>query len=306
VSLAAGCATMPYVGFHFHRLGPYGVLANLLAMPIVSAFVMPAGLLALVAMPFGFDAPLWKLMGLGIDWMVWVAEFVANLPGAVGRMTAFGTGPLLLCTAGLVVLGLLRSPLRFTGVIGILAATLWAIRVPLPDVYVADRGDLVAVRGASGKLSAMRTKGGDTFSLREWLAADADVRTAKDQTLRDGVACDEIGCVARLADGAIVALPFEAEAFEEDCRRAALVVSQRTAPPSCAATAIDRTLWQRTGASALYRTGRGWETVVAFPRGYDRPWAHATPRTESRTSTPAARPAERDATPQAEDLGADD
>src|SRR2546423_12692066 len=64
VSLAAGTATMPYVGFHFHRLGPYGVLANLMAMPIVSIWVMPAGLLALLALPFGFDAPLWELMGL--------------------------------------------------------------------------------------------------------------------------------------------------------------------------------------------------------------------------------------------------
>ncbi len=307
VSLAAGCATMPYVGFHFHRLGPYGVLANLLAMPIVSAFVMPAGLLALVALPFGFDAPLWKLMGLGIDWMIWVTQFVANLPGAIGRITAFGTGPLLLCTAGLLVLGILRSPLRFVGAGGILLATLWALRVPLPDVYVADRGDLVAVRGASGKLSAMRTGNGDTFSLREWLAADADARTMKDGTLKDGVACDEIGCVARLADGALVALPFAAEAFEEDCRRASLVVSPRTAPPSCAATAIDRGMWQRTGASALYRVGNSWVTEVAFPRGYDRPWAHRAERSAGTTPSTPARPAPQiDATPAAEDLSADD
>ena len=40
-----------------------------------------------------------------------------------------------------------------------------------------------------------------------------------DPSLKDGVTCDEIGCVARLRDGAIVALPFAAEAFEEDCRR---------------------------------------------------------------------------------------
>ena len=41
-------ATTPYASFHFHRLAPYGVLANLLAMPVVSIWVMPAGLLALV------------------------------------------------------------------------------------------------------------------------------------------------------------------------------------------------------------------------------------------------------------------
>ena len=36
-SLVAGLATTPYAAFHFHRLAPYGVIANLLAMPVVSA-----------------------------------------------------------------------------------------------------------------------------------------------------------------------------------------------------------------------------------------------------------------------------
>ena len=130
-SLVAGLATTPYAAFHFHRVAPYGVLANLLAMPIVSVWVMPSGLLALVALPFGFDAPLWRMMGLGVDWMVAVALFVASLPGAVGRMAAFGTGPLLACTAGLVLLCLLRSPLRWGGAFVVIAATLWAVRAPL-------------------------------------------------------------------------------------------------------------------------------------------------------------------------------
>jgi competence protein ComEC len=45
-SLVAGLATMPYAAYHFHRLAPYGVLANLLAMPIVSTWAMPKGILA--------------------------------------------------------------------------------------------------------------------------------------------------------------------------------------------------------------------------------------------------------------------
>lgn len=307
-SLVAGLATTPYAAYHFHRLAPYGVLANLLAMPIVSAWVMPSGLLALLALPFGFDAPLWKLMGLGIDWMISVALFVANLPGAVGRMAAFGTGPLLLCTLGLVLLALLRSPIRWSGAVIVAVSALWAARAPLPDVLVADRGDVVAVRGASGKLSVMRVaSGSDAFAVREWLAADGDARAPTDGSLREGVSCDEIGCVARLADGSIVALPFAAEAFAEDCREAALVVSQRTAPPSCTATAIDRTVWPRTGATALYRARKGWERVVAYPPGTDRPWARAVPeRGDGETATTTARPAPRDATPRAEDVSADD
>jgi hypothetical protein len=43
-SLVAGFATMPYAAYHFHRLAPYGVLSNLLAMPVISALSIPAGL----------------------------------------------------------------------------------------------------------------------------------------------------------------------------------------------------------------------------------------------------------------------
>jgi hypothetical protein len=50
-------------------------------LPVVSALVMPAGLLGLVAMPFGFDGLFWWLMGIGIDWMTAVTRWVAALPG---------------------------------------------------------------------------------------------------------------------------------------------------------------------------------------------------------------------------------
>jgi competence protein ComEC len=66
-SLVAGFATMPYAAYHFHRLAPYGVLANLLAMPVVSAVVMPMGILGVLSMPFGFDGVFWHLMGEGIS-----------------------------------------------------------------------------------------------------------------------------------------------------------------------------------------------------------------------------------------------
>ncbi len=114
-SLVAGLATTPYAAFHFHRVTPYGLLANLAAMPVVSALVMPAGLLGLAAMPFGFDGVFWWLMGVGIDWMIVVTQWVAALPGAVGRMAAFGIGPLIAASAGIILFGLLRTPLRWSG-----------------------------------------------------------------------------------------------------------------------------------------------------------------------------------------------
>ena len=108
-SLVAGLATTPYAAFHFHRVTPYGVVANLAAMPVVSAVVMPAGLLGLLAMPFGLDGVFWRIMGAGIDWMIVVTQWVAALPGAIGRMAGFGIGPLIAASAGIVLFGLLRT-----------------------------------------------------------------------------------------------------------------------------------------------------------------------------------------------------
>ena len=302
ISLLAGFATMLYSAYHFHRLTPYGVLTNLLTMPIVSFWIMPAGIAGVVALPFGFDGFFWRLMGAGIEWMVAVSVWVASLPGAVGRVTAFGTGPLLLGSAGLIVLGLLRSPLRWTGALLVAVAVFGAIRTPLPDVLIAPDGASFAVRTAGGRLAMLRT-GSDSFAIQQWLAADADARSAKDKELAEGIRCDDAGCIGRLGDGAIVAIARRPEAFEEDCRRAAVVVSTRMAPPDCAALVVDRAVWQRGGAIALRHVGGKWEISAARPPGLDRPWARGRPSAEEAPASAAPQRREpRDATPRTEDM----
>jgi competence protein ComEC len=300
-SLVAGLATTPYAAFHFHRIAPYGVLANLIAMPIVSIWVMPAGLLALIAIPFGFDSILWRLMGEGIGWMTAVALWVASLPGAVGRMPAFGVAPLLICTGGLVVVCLLKTPLRWCGAALIVLAAVLAVRAPQPDVLVAADGQALAVRGTDGRLAIMGI-GRDAFTVREWLAADGDARLPTDPALREGFSCDPAACIAKLPDGRLVSYVLAPDAFEEDCTRAALLVTPREAP-RCAATAIDRKVWRTNGATALRRHGEDWQITAARPSNQDRPWARAAAASlEGAGSASAARPQPRDATPRIEDL----
>jgi competence protein ComEC len=308
VSLLAGTATQPYAAYHFHRLGPYGALTNLLAMPVVSAWVMPAGIMGVAALPFGLDGWCWQLMGAGLDWMILIALWVTSLPGAVGRVAAFGTGPLLLCTLGLVLLCLLKTPLRLIGACLIGVAIVSMVRAPQPDVLVAADGSAFAIRGGDGRLSVVKS-GNDVFAVREWLAADGDPRPPKDTTLGNGIRCDEAGCIGRLRDGSPVAVAKTIEAFEEDCRRAALVVSARDVPPGCAAFVVDRQVWRRSGAIALRRVGEGFEVTPTRRAGYDRPWARAIVRGGDTSEPGSSRPAgtqPRDATPRAEDLEAGD
>jgi competence protein ComEC len=287
---------MPYAAFHFHRLAPYGLLANLMTMPVFSMWIMPAGLGGLLLMPFGFDAPLWRLMASGIDWMTAVALWVASLPGAVGHISAFGVGPLLLGTAGLVLLCLLRTPLRLTGAGLALIAILWAAATPRPDILIA----------ADGRLSIAR-KGSDTFAVRDWLAADGDARGARDDSISGGIRCDPVGCIGRLADGKLAALSLALEALAEDCRRASVLATPLEAPAGCAARAFDRSQRRGTGAVALYRNGQDLAVWPARPPGYDRPWSPAyrppAPRVRPGLRAPIRSP---DATPNPESLEADD
>jgi competence protein ComEC len=308
VSLLAGTATIPFIAYHFHRISPYGVIANLIAMPAVSVWVMPAGIFGVMSMPLGLDGFWWGLMGHGIDWMISIAQWVTSFPGALGRVAAFGTGPLLLCSAGLVVLCLLKTPLRLIGAFLIGGAVVLMVRTPQPDVMIAADGSAVAVRGEGGRL-AMVKSGSDVFAWREWLAADADARNPKDPTLGEGIRCDGQGCVARLRDGAFVAIPKTMAAFEEDCRRAVLVVTGRDAPPGCATIVIDRQVWRRSGAITLQRRGDGFEMTLSRPPGYDRPWARAATEAGDAPEpgrAPAATVMPRDATPRDEDLDAGD
>ena len=310
-SLVAGLATMPYAAFHFHRVTPYGVLANLAAMPVVSALVMPAGLFGMLAMPFGFDGVFWQAMGWGIDWMIAVAQRVAALPGSIGRMAAFGTGPLIAASIGIILLGLLRTPLRWGGAAALVGAVVWALAAPQPDVLISADGHTIGVRGRDGRLHLIGSPRGstkDSFLLREWLAADADGRQAADSSLSQGVSCDQAGCVAQLADGGLVALALRADAPADDCERAALLVTTRQAPPACGALVVDQDRLRRQGALALRRSRDGFTVDAVKPRGVDRPWSPAVAggvEGDASLTRPAA-PRAVDATPSEADLQAEE
>jgi competence protein ComEC len=168
-------------------------------------------------------------------------------------------------------------------------------------VLVADDGRTFAVRGVDGRLSVHHT-GGDTFATREWLAADADGRDVRDRTLGDDISCDPSGCVGRLADGSLVAYTLAPDAFEDDCRNAALIVALLDPPPDCAAMVVGRSDLRRHGALALRRTDSGFMIDSARSPNFDRPWAPAPAPPKARPGKAVSPP---DATPQPEDLDAD-
>lgn len=154
-SLVAGLATGLFSAHHFHRIAGNGLLANLLAMPLVTFVVMPAGLLAMLMMPFGLDAWPLQLMGQGLEGVIAAANYVHGLGGdfSVGQIPVVTT---LIAGTGFVILVFLRSWLRLAGVslIGLGAVcALPPIAAPTPDILVSESGDLVGLAGPEGLAS---------------------------------------------------------------------------------------------------------------------------------------------------------
>jgi len=169
-SLIGGLSTAIYSMEHFHRLAGYGLAANLAVMPIISFVVMPAGLLGMLLMPLGLDAPLLKLMGLGLEAVIAVAKHVTSWGGDVG------TGRqhpwfLSIASIGFLILALLRTRIRLVGVpiMALAFALSWqANRLPQPDILISDDGALVALRGSV--LATNRTRP-PAFVFDQWQRA---------------------------------------------------------------------------------------------------------------------------------------
>ena len=284
-TLIASAAVAPFAAYHFHKSQQYAVIANLIALPVCNIVVMPAALVALVAMPFGLEAlPLW-VMGRGIEAMVWVAHRVAEVPGAVLRVPAMPSVAFVLMIAGGLWLMLWQTRWRLAGIALIAVGAALAPTLRAPDIIVGRDAELVAVRGADGELSAVGATRA-SFELERWLEHDGARRSLEEAAKAAGFRCDGVGCSATIK-GLAVAVARHPAAFAEDCRRAAILISPIVGPRGCTGpkTVIDFFAARRGGTHALYIEADGGIRIetVAAARG-TRPWSMpASPRSAADT-----------------------
>ncbi|MBS0237626.1 MAG: ComEC/Rec2 family competence protein [Proteobacteria bacterium] len=277
-TLIASAAVAPLAAYNFHQSQQYAVLGNMIAIPICNIIVMPSALLAMVLMPFGLEWIGLKPMGWGIEGMAWCANKVGALPGAVGHIPEIPALAFVLMLAGGIWLSLWQTRIRLLGVALVFLGLLLAPWMPRPDILIGQKG-LIAVRDASGKLSALPSKG-SKYDLDRWLEYDGDGRTARDAQRGDAFTCDAAGCIAHVK-GATVAVASHPAAIADDCLNADVLVINDPKPDDCAVprTIIDVFDRWRNGAYALYldRSDDSPEPrvrleTVAAHRG-ERPWS---------------------------------
>jgi len=281
-TFCATAATASFMAYHFHDLSPYVLIGNPLTLTIIEFFAVPGALIGTALYPLGLDAPIWLYVGAGIKFILWAARHIAAAPGASLHLRAFAPYALPFLSLAVVSVLIWRSwLLRATAIPLAAIGLMGAVNGPRYDVIVPPDGAQAAVREANGSI-AIIGKRFNAYAAEQWLAADGDGRDA-DQARALEAPCDRLGCVGALPQGSALALVEDRLAFDEDCRRALIIVTRLTAPAGCkAAVVLDEKRLAETGAVGLTIDEQG-KMTIATDRGIDedRPWSPAPRRPRS-------------------------
>lgn len=183
-SLVAGLATAPYSAALFHRYAEYGLLANLVSVPLMGILVMPSAVLAAVLWPLGLEqAGLW-LMELGTRWILTVAASVGGMDGAVRTIPAPPWWAIPALSLGALWLILWPGRSRLVGLVGLVAALAGWAMVERPALLIDRDGALIGIMGPEGR--ALSRARGAGYVAENWLLADGDGATQAEAAARPG------------------------------------------------------------------------------------------------------------------------
>lgn len=273
-SLIAGFATMPYTIFHFGQFQPYGVAANLMAIPLTGVWIMPIALLALVMMPIGLETWPLKLMGAGVDIVTWVAKAVASWDGSVILAPQFNALEMAFITLGALWCMIWQQKWRYLGIAPILVGFVMLVTHDRPDLFIGQKGKMLAVRTAEGLY--VTTVKRQAFTRKQWMVMAGcteescfpysnkkrDDRYAGEKLLN----CDYLGCVAKL-DGKLVAIPRREEAMYKDCAQADMILISGQQKNLCPEKTVETPSFD-AGLGYVEEGGIRW----VMPEKAKRPW----------------------------------
>jgi competence protein ComEC len=241
-SLIAGLATGLFAAWHFQRIAPLGLFANLAAMPVVTIAVMPLAVAGVLTMPFGLDGIFFAGMGNALELVIAIAQYLEarSPPDIVGAIPPVAVAVL---AVALVLATVMTTWLRLAAAPFLIAGLALVAARDQPDLLISEDARMVAMPLADGRL-AVNTSRPSSFTLGIWEAALQASGTTKPEKAEavPGVpgaegafSCGDGLCVARHASGSIIAYADSGEVAKDACAYAALIViDDATAEDVCA------------------------------------------------------------------------
>ncbi len=274
-TLIANLATAPFAIYHFHKFASYGLVANLVAVPLTAFWIMPWGVASFLLMPLGLES--WSLvpMAWGIDGLLDLARAIAGWTGASIPVPAMPTWGIAAAAMGGLWLCLWERRWRWLGLVAIVVGFSGIALTPRPDVLISEDGRLMAVRQEDGQLT-LSSRRRARFVAERWLARNGqrdrpvwpETGVAADGRLN----CDPLGCIYRQGEH-VVALARDRNALADDCRMADILAVPFWITGQCGATTVvDVDDLALHGAHTIFIEGRDVTIRQATPHPGGRPW----------------------------------
>ncbi len=266
-SLVAGLATAPVSAAHFGTLSHYGLIANILSVPVMGALVMPSALAAVVLAPLGLDWIGFIGVELGLSWILSVAEAVAGLSGALSFVPAAPTIALGLMAVSALFVVIWQGRLRHAGWLGVVGAFwVWSAS-DRPILLVSQSGGQAGLLTDVGR--AIARDRGDGFAVSQWLESDGERSEQSDAAARAGWTSRGRVVTAELGEITVLLAAGSRALSEVDgCGGADLLITNQDAGPR-PCEVYDEARLRDTGSLAIDGSGH---VVTAAQIAGRRPW----------------------------------
>jgi competence protein ComEC len=271
-TLIAGSFSSIPAAYHFGRLAPYGVLANGLAIPVISLAVMPFAVLSVVLMPLGLEGWPLAVLGKGLELVLNISDHVAALPGAQRVIPQVPLASAIVLALGASILCLASRQAKYAGGVLLVAGFALAQFNGFPDLLIERTAANMAFRNGSGELVfASQHKG--RFAAEKWLQANGEEITFKEAAARTGWACEGRSCRSEIK-GKMVGYFLDGEGVPPPCAGLDIIIAAYPLRGACksVSTRIDRFDVWRMGSHAIAISDNNVDLTTARGLSGNRPW----------------------------------
>ena len=271
-SAIAELATAPISAFHFNQISHFGLLANLLAVPIMGLLVMPSAVVAAITLPLGLDGVAFHIMGQGIGAILWIASFFSTINHAVSVVKSGSPWILGAIGFGGLFLFLWSGWGRLIGpVILVFALIAWS-KVERPELLISEDGRVFGLM--AGQFRVISKPKGSSYAVGIWLENDGDIATQLQSSERDGVVVTGRHFRGYLKSGWQVKLYSGDELTEatNSCAEQTILILPKLEYRSQHCIVIDRTYLRQTGAVAITVQNSIPQITNSRASAQRRPW----------------------------------
>ena len=188
LTILASIATLLFTIHYFGSYSIYGLISNLLVLPILGIFIMPLAIIAMVTN----SSSLLVIMGYFIEQILRITEFIAQLPSPTNNLHVIDDTMLCVLSFTMILSCLLDGIKKFILLaIIILSSTIYLYFYPplIPEIIIKDR-DTFAVRNKYNKLEFVNLSRVNKFDRGTWSKYYTGYETDNKQLLCNKYYCD--------------------------------------------------------------------------------------------------------------------